>query len=64
MGENRAASAATASDTRRLSLDDSKRGDGIDTTQEGVTQGRCVWFCTREEPISEYTASLEVGPYH
>lgn len=42
-----------AADRRRMSLDDSKRDDQLDTKQEGVTQGRCVWFCTREEPISE-----------
>jgi hypothetical protein len=52
LGESKPASADTAPDTRRLSLDDSKRIDGTNTQE--TTQGRCVWFCTREEPISAY----------
>lgn len=47
---------------RRMSLDDTKRSGWLDSEQDnGATQGRCVWFCTREEPISTFSSFNRVG---
>lgn len=50
--KSRISTVGVALDTRRVSMDD-KRTGWQDSRQEDAPQGRCVWFCTREEPISE-----------
>ena len=57
-GKNGISTANVALEARRVSMDDGRRSRQRESSREDIPQGRCVWFCTREEPISEFHDSF------